>query len=221
MRKREILLLSAINSKFFLLKLLIFFHFLFSYAQAHIYRCENPETGEVRYTNQEKLDAYYCQLYIREKPKNLNFKSSGPKFPYSPNYTKLPVEYETWFEKVAQAFSLDPALLKAIAKVESSFNPRAVSPKGAMGIMQLMPQTARLVGVEDPYHPLENLKGGAKYLRMLIDEFQDLSLALAAYNAGPEKVKLYRGIPPYPETQSYVKNVLHYYSIFKNKTLNN
>ncbi|HCE80507.1 MAG TPA: hypothetical protein DEQ05_07030, partial [Thermodesulfobacterium commune] len=80
---------------------------------------------------------------------------------------------------------------------------------------------ARLVGVEDPYHPLENLKGGAKYLRMLIDEFQDLSLALAAYNAGPEKVKLYRGIPPYPETQSYVKNVLYYYSIFKNKTLNN
>ncbi|WP_022855960.1 lytic transglycosylase domain-containing protein [Thermodesulfobacterium thermophilum] len=220
MRKREILLLSAINSKFFFLKLLIFFHFLSSCAQAHIYRCENPETGEIFFSNQ-KLNVSYCQLYIKEKPKNLNFKSLGAKFPYSANYAKLPGEYESWFEKVAQAFSLDPALLKAIAKVESSFNPRAVSPKGAMGIMQLMPQTARLVGVEDPYHPLENLKGGAKYLRMLIDEFQDLSLALAAYNAGPEKVKIYRGIPPYPETQSYVKNVLYYYSIFKNKTLNN
>ncbi|WP_083960836.1 lytic transglycosylase domain-containing protein [Thermodesulfobacterium hveragerdense] len=212
------LLYLIFNFNFVVLGFFLFF--LFSHAQAHIYRCENLETGEVFFSNQ-KLNASYCQLYIKEKPKNLNPKSLGAKFPYSDNYAKLPGEYENWFEKVAQDFSLDPALLKAIAKVESSFNPRAISPKGAMGIMQLMPQTARLVGVEDPYHPLENLKGGAKYLRMLIDEFRELTLALAAYNAGPEKVKLYRGIPPYPETQSYVKNVLYYYSIFKSKKPNN
>ncbi|QER42790.1 lytic transglycosylase domain-containing protein [Thermodesulfobacterium sp. TA1] len=194
----------------------IIFWFLSGFSLAHIYRCKDPETGEEFFTNSQKfLSTVSCQLVLKERPKilkNLSFKPSGTNFSF---YTKVPSEYEEWFERIGRAFSLDPALLKAIAKVESSFNPRAVSPKGAMGIMQLMPQTARLVGVEDPYHPLENLKGGAKYLRMLLDEFQDLTLALAAYNAGPEKVKTYRGIPPYPETQNYVKNVLYYYSLFK------
>jgi len=80
--------------------------------------------------------------------------------------------------------------------------------------MQLIPSTARLVGVSDPFDPVENIHGGARYLRMLLDEFKDLQLSLAAYNAGPEAVKQYRGIPPYPETINYVRNVLEYYRQF-------
>ncbi|MFN3568427.1 MAG: lytic transglycosylase domain-containing protein, partial [Caldimicrobium sp.] len=100
-----------------------------------------------------------------------------------------------------------------------NFNPKAVSPKGAMGIMQIIPSTAKLVGLSNPFDPVENIYGGAKYLKWLLDEFKDLKLSLAAYNAGPEAVKQYGGIPPYPETQNYVQNVLYYYNLYKNKTL--
>lgn len=179
----------------------------FSKAHADIYRCEDPLTGEVIFTNfkgifQEKI----CQIYVRE-PKKFSTKN---KLAF--NYYNID---EKWFEEIGKSLSLDPALLKAIAKVESSFNPKAISPKGALGLMQLLPTTAQLVGVRDPFDPLENLKGGASYLKQLIQEFGDISLALAAYNAGPEKVRAYQGIPPYPETQQYVKNVLYYYTLFK------
>ena len=120
---------------------------------------------------------------------------------------------DTQFEDLVQEFSrkqsLRPELVRAVIQVESGFNPRARSPKGAMGLMQLMPQTARELGVRDPYDPEDNIRGGTRYLRQLLDKYDgNLELALAAYNAGPAAVDKYdEKIPPYRETRDYVAKV--------------
>jgi soluble lytic murein transglycosylase-like protein len=112
----------------------------------------------------------------------------------------------------ALAQDLDPKLVEALIRVESAFNSRAVSNKGAMGLMQLMPGTALELGVEDAFDVEENLRGGTAYLRSLIDRFSgDLTLALAGYNAGPAAVEKYSGVPPYRETTDYVRRVLAAY----------
>lgn len=108
----------------------------------------------------------------------------------------------------AREFALPESLLQAMVQVESSGNPRAVSPKGAQGLLQLMPGTAREVGVEDPFDAEQNLRGGAAYLARQLERFGDLPRALAAYNAGPGAVAKHGGIPPYPETRAYVERVL-------------
>ena len=106
---------------------------------------------------------------------------------------------------------VDPALVEAIVAVESAFNPMAVSVKGAMGLMQLMPQTASRYGVADPFDPKQNVRGGTRHLRDLLLRFENLIHALAAYNAGERAVLRYRGLPPYPETRDYVRKVLDRY----------
>ena len=112
----------------------------------------------------------------------------------------------------AQRHGLDPALVLAVVSVESAFQPAAVSHKGAQGLMQLMPGTARELGVTDALDPAQNLDGGTRYLRMLVAQYGgDLGKALAAYNAGPGAVKRHRGIPPYRETRQYVDKVMKRY----------
>jgi soluble lytic murein transglycosylase-like protein len=111
-------------------------------------------------------------------------------------------------EEAARRYGLDPALVDAVVRAESGYDPSATSPAGAMGLMQLMPATARALGVADPYDPVQNVHGGVRYLRGLVDRFGDVTLALAAYNAGPGAVARHGGVPPYPETRAYVERVL-------------
>ena len=118
-------------------------------------------------------------------------------------------QYDDLIVTKAAKFGIEPALLKAIVHIESSFNADALSPKGAMGLMQLMPATAQRYGVTSRRDPVESLEGGGRYMRDLLRQFdQDLELALAAYNAGENAVVKYEGIPPYPETRAYVSNVM-------------
>lgn len=119
-------------------------------------------------------------------------------------------------EAYSKKYNVDPLLVRAVMKQESGFQPFALSTAGAMGLMQLMPETARGLGVSDPYNIEENIRGGIQYLSYQLEAFDnDLSLALAAYNAGPNAVRKYGGIPPYLETQNYVKMVLKYYDMYK------
>ena len=112
----------------------------------------------------------------------------------------------------AERYGVPIRLVSAVIRAESGFNPRAVSPKGAQGLMQLMPTTAATLGVRNSFDPRQNIDGGVRHLRGLIDRFpNNLPLALAAYNAGEKAVQQYRGIPPYPETQDYVTKVLFFY----------
>jgi soluble lytic murein transglycosylase len=123
---------------------------------------------------------------------------------------------ESLINHFAVKFGLDAALIKAVIKVESDFKPTVVSRKGAQGLMQLMPETAREVGVSNPFDPSQAIYGGSFYLRKMLDSFDlNLDYALAAYNAGPTTVRKYGGIPPYKETQNYVKRVKHYLQYYR------
>jgi hypothetical protein len=126
---------------------------------------------------------------------------------------RVPTPFQTEIATAASTFGVEPALLHAVITVESNHNPAARSPKGAMGLMQLMPETSRRFGVTDPWHPEQNIRGGAQYLSELLAMFDnDLPLALAAYNAGEQAVMRHgRRIPPYAETRGYVTRVMALY----------
>ena len=118
----------------------------------------------------------------------------------------------------ASRHEVDPALVKAIIMAESGYNPNAVSKKGAKGLMQLMPSTAQALGVEDAFNPEQNISGGVRYFKQLVNRFDgDVKLALAAYNAGSKKVKYYQGIPPYKATHYYIDKVFKYYELYKDQ----
>ena len=120
--------------------------------------------------------------------------------------------------RAANRHQIDPALVKAIIMAESSYNPKAISKRGARGLMQLMPQTAEILGVKDSFNPEQNINAGVKHFKGLMNRFKgDVKLALAAYNVGSIKVRKYQGVPPFKATQSYIKKVLEYYQYFKEK----
>jgi soluble lytic murein transglycosylase-like protein len=121
-------------------------------------------------------------------------------------------EIERVIKVSAADYDVDPALIEAIIANESAFDSNATSSAGAHGLMQLMPQTAEALGVTDSYDVTQNIRGGTRYLRSLLDRFGKLDLAVAAYNAGPEAVQKYGGVPPYEQTRSYVRNVLASYA---------
>ncbi|MCM8857009.1 MAG: lytic transglycosylase domain-containing protein [Candidatus Thiodiazotropha sp.] len=158
-------------------------------------------------------------IHFTDKPMKGNYRllwRSGKNRARNSNYSlermrKNKAEVTPLIENIAKELHLHPGLLHAVVRVESAYNPKAISRKGAQGLMQLMPATANRYGVNDSYDPKQNLQGGAQYLRDLLKLFEfDIKLALAAYNAGENAVFKYgKKIPPYPETQNYVKKVLN------------
>jgi len=132
------------------------------------------------------------------------------------SYSKDPTQYEYLIKRYAKKYGVDTALIKAIIHAESDFNPYAVSSKGAQGLMQIMPGTARDLSVQDVFDPEDNIRAGVQYLKMLLKKFKgNLPLSLAAYNAGPNLVNQYGKIPPYRETKDYIKKVLTYYRLYR------
>jgi hypothetical protein len=158
---------------------------------------------------------------------NIGAHDSKPNDPHHYNYARLKinVKEELFHPIIIEAcdkYSMDPALIKAIIMAESSYNPMAVSKKGARGLMQLMPATASALGVEDPFDPEHNINGGIKHLKKLMKQFKgNLRLTLAAYHAGSKSVRDYRGIPPFRTTQHYIKNVLKYYQKYQDEQKRN
>lgn len=127
-----------------------------------------------------------------------------------------PGQFEELIRGASNRYGVDTNLVRAVIKVESDFNSHARSHKGAQGLMQLMPETARLHNVNDVYDPQENIEGGVRHLKLLLDRFQgDLSLSLAAYNAGIKAVEKHGGIPPFTETRDYVRRVLNHYQRYR------
>ncbi len=169
----------------------------------------SPETEKLPEVSKETIS----DIVESDKKEAINLKS---KIDLKAQMTDIDEIVETFSSK----YNIDGDFIKAIIKQESGFNPNATSKKGAMGLMQLMPSTAKSLGVIDAYNPWENVEGGVKYLKGLLDRFNnDEKLALAAYNAGPNAVKKYGGIPPYKETQNYVNSIMSAYDKIKEAKL--
>lgn len=173
-------------------------------SNADMYQTMSDE-GCVLYSN---VPASGSKMILKEKePLRKGLSKAIKKKNYSGH------EYGSIAEEKAKRHNVDPKLVAAVIRAESNWNPKAVSQKGAVGMMQLMPKTANDLGVGDPYNAEENIDGGVRYLRYLIDKFNgNLTLALAAYNAGPAKVEKVGGVPSIPETINYVNRVMHDYS---------
>jgi soluble lytic murein transglycosylase-like protein len=170
-----------------------------------IYVFKEPD-GSIRFTNRTPPAGVTYKIFSAKKPSFSVYKVHDRGW----RAGRLNKDaYHDIIVKAAAEHSLDPALIKAVIHVESAFNKHAVSPKGARGLMQLMPGTAKDLGVKQVFHPDENITGGAKLLaRLLVKYNNNLKLALAAYNAGEDNVDTYNGIPPFAETQAYVRKVL-------------
>ena len=136
---------------------------------------------------------------------------------YHNNPKRYMDDYKDAISKASEEYGIEKSLIKAVILAESALDPNARSSKGAQGLMQLMPYTADELSVDDPYNPEDNIFGGTKYLSKLMERFNDdTQLVLAAYNAGPESVESYKGVPPFKETENFIKKVMTYYEEYKN-----
>jgi soluble lytic murein transglycosylase len=161
------------------------------------------DNGVMRFTNSPTSNQHEYKVYIKERT------SISTRFHATDKYDKLILN-------AYKEFNVDPPLLKAMIKAESDFDPRAISRKGAMGLMQIMPENFEMLNLENPFDPWQNIRAGAQYFKKLYKRFNGkLALSLAAYNAGPTAVDRYKNIPPYQETEEYVRRVLRYYRTFK------
>lgn len=169
-----------------------------AYADIYLYVDSN---GILHFTNTPTSSKY--KVYMPEKPR----------------YRKAVYNIRSYDDVISEAAArngISSSLLKAVIHVESYFNPRAVSKKGALGLMQIMPQNLEALNINDPFDPWQNIMGGAYYFKTMLERFSgQVDLALAAYNAGPTAVEKYKDIPPYPETQRYVKKVMRAFRIYR------
>lgn len=176
-------------------------------AQADVYMYKDKD-GVLTFTNVPNHTGYKRILREAGAPRSVSGSVTNAGF-------------DELIRSASDRYNVDPNLIRAIIKTESDFNINARSNKGAMGLMQLMPDTARLHNVSDAYDPNENVEGGVRHLRMLLERYQgNLELSLAAYNAGAGAVEKHGGIPPYYETREYVRKVLRFYDAFRGTSLN-
>ncbi len=179
-------------------------------AGAAMFKCKSAN-GSVQYTNAPTLSS--C---VEIKPKGI---SSGFSRSYSSRGDRDPSRYDSHIQSASFLYNIDPLLIRAIIRVESDFDRYAVSKTGAKGLMQLMPETARELNVSNSFDPAQNIHGGTRYLRKLLDMFKgDLVLAIAAYNAGPTVVKKINRIPAIRETRDYVNKVLVHYKKYRQQS---
>jgi soluble lytic murein transglycosylase-like protein len=172
-------------------------------SQADIYKSQGAD-GVISFSNKKSLGA---SLYHKDKPAVFLPADTSPE-----RYTR----YDDWIREAAALYQIPEALIRAVMRVESDFDPRAVSPANARGLMQMIPETAERMMVTDVFDPRQNIFGGVRYLRVLANTFNgDLALTVAAYNAGEGAVIRHGGIPPYPETQDYVVKVVGYYRQYR------
>ncbi len=176
---------------------------------ADIYKYEDKE-GVLHFTDAptDKRFKVFMRDIKKDQRLRTTFRLSG--------CARDPREFEAIIDTCATEYGVDKSLVKAVIQAESGYNPNALSRKGAAGLMQLMPKTAQDLKVSDSFNPAENIRGGVRYLRFLLDTFKgDVAMALAAYNAGLAKVAKYGGIPPYEETRNYVARVMGYRDSFR------
>jgi len=171
---------------------------------ADIYKYEDAE-GVMHFTDAPTDRKFKVFMRDIQKDKRLRTNFGFGKL------SRSPAEFDSIINSCSSEFGVDKSLVKAVIQAESGYNPNAVSSKGAAGLMQLMPGTAQDLKVADSFNPTDNIRGGVRYLRFLLDTFKgNVTLALAAYNAGLARVAKYGGVPPYDETRNYVSKVLNY-----------
>lgn len=207
------------GSWLFSLALVAAFLTLPAFCEAQMFRYVDKD-GVLHFTNVPTLPNQVKTPTMPPYAANLvnKMQSSSPR-PFYPFRSLVPScnlvnqrLYDPHIQYSCRRYGLDHRLVKALIRAESAFDASALSPKGAMGLMQLMPGTSRDLGVMNPFDPVENIDGGVRYLRFLMDRFSNnIALALAAYNAGPEAVQKHGGIPPFEETRNYVQKVLEFY----------
>ncbi|HNT26989.1 MAG TPA: lytic transglycosylase domain-containing protein [bacterium] len=180
-------------------------------AQAKIYYYYDPINDSYTFTNMCG-DLRLCKPLFEEKGRVTHTKG----FAYKPG---MDTKYDSHIRAAADRYGLDFHLVKSVIKAESQFDANARSSKGAQGLMQLMPDTARLLGVKNAYDPEQNILGGTRYLRDMLKKFRNAEKALAAYNAGPAAVVYHDGVPPYQETKNYLVKIRRFYREYTGKDL--
>lgn len=164
-------------------------------------------TGKIYYYQDEKGTFHFTDMPKSDRYRPFSVVQPGNL--YRGEYIEITQTY-------GKLYSVDPELILAMIEVESGMNPLAISSAGAQGLMQIMPETQKDLGLISPFEPDSNIEAGTRYIRYLLDRFESLPLALAAYNAGPSRVESYNGIPPFRETQEYVRKVLELYAKHQN-----
>jgi soluble lytic murein transglycosylase-like protein len=201
----------SVKARFFSRVALLFcVSFYAASAEAQIYKYRLPN-GKILFTDKEVYDKSYTLL----TPNALGLEFTKPKHSSGKDRSS---KFQKYISKAASKYGIEETLIKAIIKAESDFDPNAVSKAGAQGLMQLMPKTARSYNVNNSFNSRQNIEAGTKHIKYLLGKYKsNLKLALAAYNAGETAVNKYGGIPPFPETQRYVKKVMKFKTDFEKK----